>query len=1137
MAVAFSPDGRSLAASGTDLATRVWEIVPPQIVSDAGWSAAERLALRRDAGTAVDVTFSPDGRYLAEAGDDGTARVWLVADGGAAEPALTPGNLVAAIAGHTGPVWSAGFVRQCAGANDVPGEPCQQRLVTAGQDGAIYLWEPATGRFAGSLAGHPAAAFDVAFAPSGTLLASAGQDNTVKLWSIPADVVKPGDAFSVTLTATLAGHTGWVRSLAFSRDGTRVATGSDDTTARIWDPRTGQALLTLAGHRGPVAGVAFSPDGRRLATASWDKTARVWDAATGDLLATLTGHAGAVNSVAFSPDGTKLVTASDDTTVKVWDSTTGDGLATLDGHANEVNDAVFDDGGNVIASAGRDMTVRLWDAASGQELDTLSGHADTIFGLAMSGRELASASGDRTARVWRLPVGYGTATQVGTVDEELRLAGNQASILGVAFSPDRRRLATAAIDGAVNVYSLGPSEEVVTLVDHRQEILSLGVSADGKRLATSTADGVVTVWDGDTGAELLALNDPGGGWIWDVSLSSTCDAAAEANAARCRPRMATAGSDGTTRVWDAATGEELLDLKGHRGAVRGVAYSPDNTRLATTGDDGTARLWDAETGEERFTLADHPGPVVGGGFSGDGTKLGTVSFDSQAGRYQVRIWDLATGTELAAPACQAAGDEVFTLSTDFTRLAIGKPDGRIVLCAAATGETIWEAGGGLERVAAFDFSRDDTRLLAVAQGRGKMFDVATGQVVLDFPLPVTAPWFAGLTGLQDGSSQRVVVAGLDGPATVWQLPPGAGGDGQAVVERATIVPDPAAVTAVAESPDQGLLAAASANRTVKLWDTSSYQALATLAGHALAISSVAFAPACAGRPDATANVCETTRMATAGDDGKVVVWSLRPAPEAAGPRLVASEVLTLTGHAGGTTSVAFSPDGARLATVGGDAMVRLWDAATGAALGALAGHGDVVRSVTFSPNGERVATASWDGTARLWDAATGQQILMVEDRGRGLEDVAFSPDGAQLATADADGIAKIWSVESGQELQTLLGHVGAVLSLAYSPDGRRLASAGDDGTIRLWNPLTGEQEMVLPAEGPVRDVAFSPDGRRLIAGGTDGAVRVYALDAKELQSLAGRRVARPPTVQECQKYLRQQVCPAPGVTTTPVVAP
>ena len=153
-----------------------------------------------------------------------------------------------------------------------------------------------------------------------------------------------------------------VSSAAFSPDGSRIVTASDDNTARIWDAATGKEIAVLRGHDGSVNSAAFSPDGSRIVTASEDKTARIWDAATGKEIAVLRGHDGAVNSAAFSPDGSRIVTASVDKTARIWDAATAKEIAVLRGHEDGVSSAAFSPDGSRIVTASDDKTARIWDA-------------------------------------------------------------------------------------------------------------------------------------------------------------------------------------------------------------------------------------------------------------------------------------------------------------------------------------------------------------------------------------------------------------------------------------------------------------------------------------------------------------------------------------------------------------------------------------------------------------------------------------------------------------------------------------------------------------------------------------------------------------------------------------------------------
>ena len=192
------------------------------------------------------------------------------------------------------------------------------------------------------------------------------------------------------------------------------------------------------------------------------------------------------------------------------------------------------------------------------------------------------------------------------------------------------------------------------------------------------------------------------------------------------------------------------------------------------------------------------------------------------------------------------------------------------------------------------------------------------------------------------------------------------------------------------------------------------------------------------------------------------------------------------------TAVAFSPDGRLLASASWDNTLRLWDAATGAAVRTLEGHQDSVYAVAFSPDGRLLASASWDNTVRLWDPATGAAVRTLEGHQERVSAVAFSPDGRLLASAAWDYTVRLWDPATGAAVRTLEGHQNSVNAVAFSPDGRLLASASTDNTVRLWDPATGAAVRTLEGhQERVNAVAFSPDGRLLASASTDNTVRLW----------------------------------------------
>jgi hypothetical protein len=239
----------------------------------------------------------------------------------------------------------------------------------------------------------------------------------------------------------LTGHSNWVRSVAWSPDGTKIATASDDNTARVWSSSSGSTLLTLTGHSSGVWSVAWSPDGTKIATASIDNTARVWSSSSGSTLLTLTGHNSGVYSVAWSPDGTKIATASHDGTERVWSSSSGSTLLfTLTGYVGMyvMSLAWSPDGTKIATTASYDRTARVWSSSSGSTLLTLTGHSRSVWSVAWSpdGTKIATASADRTARVWSSSSGSTLLT----------LTGHSSDVLSVAWSLAGTGIATASAD-------------------------------------------------------------------------------------------------------------------------------------------------------------------------------------------------------------------------------------------------------------------------------------------------------------------------------------------------------------------------------------------------------------------------------------------------------------------------------------------------------------------------------------------------------------------------------------------------------------------------------------------------------------------------------------------------------------------
>ena len=247
-----------------------------------------------------------------------------------------------------------------------------------------------------------------------------------------------------TLSRTFAGHTDWIRSVAFDLDGKTLASGSSDGSIKLWNSESGELLRTLEGHSNWVWSVAFDSHGGTLASAGGDRVVKLWNAETGELLQTFKGHQHSVNAVVFRGDGCMLASASHDHTVKLWDTTNFELIRTFNGHSDIVLSVAFHPEGTMVASSGYDATVLIWDAISGKVACVLNGHKGWVSTVAFipSGQTLASGSADGTVKLWDAASGQLLRT----------LEGHTSWIDSVAFSCDGKLLASRSMDGTIRIW-------------------------------------------------------------------------------------------------------------------------------------------------------------------------------------------------------------------------------------------------------------------------------------------------------------------------------------------------------------------------------------------------------------------------------------------------------------------------------------------------------------------------------------------------------------------------------------------------------------------------------------------------------------------------------------------------------------
>ena len=636
-AVAFSPDGKLLAAAYGDGTVRLWNPATQQAVGAPIPAATSPEGV-------FSMAFSPDGKLLAITSDSGTVRLWNPATGQA---------VGASLPADTAPI---------EGVTSVAFSPDGRLLAIAGDAGTVRLWNPATGQAVGApfLAVANGGLNGVAFSPDGKLLATADLAGYVRLWN-PATGQAVGAPF-------LAVANGGLNGVAFSPDGKLLASAGANGTVRLWNPATRQAVgapIPAATHsQAGVFGLAFSPDGKLLATAGDAGTVRLWNPATrqavGAPLPAATSPGWGVSVVAFSPDGMLLATAGSDGTVRLWDPATRQApRAPLPPVSGGVNGVAFGLGGKLLAAAGGDGTVRLWDPATRRPTEILAAetgpgsHVDAVA-FSPDGKLLATANGDATVGLW---------------DPVTRQAsGGFSGRNAVAFSPDGKLLAAAEVGGTVRRWDLATQQPAGPLLPAYaapvEAVNGVAFSPDGKFLAAAYSDGYVRLLNPVTGQAVGAFLPAGTGTM------------AVVNGVAFSPDgklLAAAYSDGYVRLWNPVTGQAVGALlpagTGSPGSVSGVAFSPDGKLLAAAEADGYVRLWNPATGQavgvplQAYTGAE--AAANGVAFSPDGKLLATADADGT-----VRTWDMPLFANPYAALCADAGPPT---KAEWAHYAPGEP--------------------------------------------------------------------------------------------------------------------------------------------------------------------------------------------------------------------------------------------------------------------------------------------------------------------------------------------------------------------------------------------------------------------------------------------------------------------------------
>ena len=588
----FSPDGKLIATASTDRTAKLWStVLKKELTTFSGHT---------DVITAL--SFSPDNKYLASASDDTTVKLWNIENG----------KLIASFKVHNDKLKSVAF------------SPNSKYIATSSEDSSISIWNVESKKMLHHIKGFKDPVESVNYSPDGKLIITTTLGGNVKIWNtangklfaeqnvssgLSYGEFSPDGLFFLSLfslyrdvfvkdlkgewiTTIRKAHASWISSAHFSPDGKTIITASLDRSIKFWDVASGKLKNTILAEES-VENCSYSKDGRYIVASCRNKI-NVWNAASGELSYTLKGRTSDYQSASFSPDEKFIVAAGNSGPVNIWSVDEGRIVATISKKFSSIGSTIFSPDGKMILVCSYDEAPTLWDAFSGvliKKFESLKSVATAVF--SPDGKTILFVpSNSKTAKLFSASDGA----------EVLEIKGHGEDLWSATFSPDGKNIATASWDKTAKIWNATNGSFVRTLIGHDEMVASVNYSLDGKLIITAALDKTCRIWNAETGRLINTIKI-------DYRWASPKDAVFNADASLFSVRFMTrfffipkSDPASLVEVRNVKDGSLKYTLSEHTAAVNSCVFAKKNGLVLTSSQDNTCKLWDVNMGKVKNTF-------------------------------------------------------------------------------------------------------------------------------------------------------------------------------------------------------------------------------------------------------------------------------------------------------------------------------------------------------------------------------------------------------------------------------------------------------------------------------------------------------------------------------------------------------